>query len=193
MTRTPKARDGHLCRICGRRLANERFSGKGHVEHVCRDCADLPKDERQRIEAEDEIRGFLAQSHISQKNLRRLASLAGSADPETARLAALVAEIARVTPYRRRRFKRLCREHRPLFLALAASGLVPCWDDLDDPSPDEALDPRYGDRLEPEDWVRFFEASAPEDDPEYGQSDPEPWGQSSSPDLEAFLDGEWEP
>lgn len=29
---------GHYCRVCGRIRANERFSGKGHARHVCRDC-----------------------------------------------------------------------------------------------------------------------------------------------------------
>ena len=30
---------GHYCRICGRTRANEKFSGKGHKNHVCRDCS----------------------------------------------------------------------------------------------------------------------------------------------------------
>ncbi|OLN27401.1 hypothetical protein DSOL_4583 [Desulfosporosinus metallidurans] len=30
---------GHYCRICGRTRANERFSGKGHASHICKDCA----------------------------------------------------------------------------------------------------------------------------------------------------------
>jgi hypothetical protein len=29
---------GHYCRICHRRRANERFSGKGHRDHICKDC-----------------------------------------------------------------------------------------------------------------------------------------------------------
>jgi ribosome-binding protein aMBF1 (putative translation factor) len=30
---------GHYCRICGRLRANEKFSGKSHKNHVCRDCS----------------------------------------------------------------------------------------------------------------------------------------------------------
>lgn len=30
---------GHYCRICGRIRANEKFSGKGHKIHVCKDCS----------------------------------------------------------------------------------------------------------------------------------------------------------
>lgn len=29
---------GHYCRICGRTRANEKFSGKGHKNHICKDC-----------------------------------------------------------------------------------------------------------------------------------------------------------
>jgi hypothetical protein len=28
---------GHYCRTCGRRRANEKFSGKGHTAHICKD------------------------------------------------------------------------------------------------------------------------------------------------------------
>lgn len=30
---------GHYCSICGRTRANEKFSGKGHKNHVCKDCS----------------------------------------------------------------------------------------------------------------------------------------------------------
>ncbi len=33
-----KKRRGHYCRVCGRQRANEKFSGKGHARHICRDC-----------------------------------------------------------------------------------------------------------------------------------------------------------
>ena len=31
-------KQGHYCHVCGRRRANERFSGKGHAKHICKDC-----------------------------------------------------------------------------------------------------------------------------------------------------------
>ena len=37
---------GHYCRICGEYKANERFSGKGHTQHICKECAKLPVDKR---------------------------------------------------------------------------------------------------------------------------------------------------
>lgn len=33
---------GHYCKICGQYKANEKFSGKGHANHICRACAKLP-------------------------------------------------------------------------------------------------------------------------------------------------------
>lgn len=29
---------GHYCWVCRRIRANERFTGKGHARHICRDC-----------------------------------------------------------------------------------------------------------------------------------------------------------
>jgi hypothetical protein len=33
-----KKQQGHYCRICGRFRANEKFGGKGHRNHICKDC-----------------------------------------------------------------------------------------------------------------------------------------------------------
>ena len=30
---------GHYCRICQQYKANEKFSGRGHASHVCKECA----------------------------------------------------------------------------------------------------------------------------------------------------------
>ncbi|HIE55860.1 MAG TPA: hypothetical protein EYP90_11905 [Chromatiaceae bacterium] len=38
MSRKRKKRQGHYCWVCGRYRANEKFSGKGHAKHICRDC-----------------------------------------------------------------------------------------------------------------------------------------------------------
>jgi len=39
---------GHYCWVCGRCRANEKFSGKGHARHICKDCARLPREDRDR-------------------------------------------------------------------------------------------------------------------------------------------------
>jgi hypothetical protein len=30
---------GHYCKICERTRANEKFSGKGHKNYICKDCS----------------------------------------------------------------------------------------------------------------------------------------------------------
>jgi hypothetical protein len=72
------------------------------------------------------------QSHISQKNVARLERLAMSKTPQVASLAAIVLEVARVTPYKRRRLEILARNHRDLLRRLDETGLVfaHTWDRL---------------------------------------------------------------
>jgi hypothetical protein len=106
---------GHYCRICGRSRPNEQFSGRGHSIHVCKKCQRLPREKRDRIERLDELHGFLRQSLISVRNLARLKSLSSHQDPQLAKCAALILEIARVLPGKRKRWVKLIRHHRPLF------------------------------------------------------------------------------
>ena len=115
---------GHYCRICGRTRPNEKFSGKGHRSHVCKDCARMPKEKRDAIEHEEEIFGYLKQSHISEKNIGRLRKLAASSNPHIAELAGIVIEVAKVKPYKKRRLEILARERRDLLDALEKTGLI---------------------------------------------------------------------
>ncbi len=115
---------GHYCGVCGRVRANERFSGKGHRNHVCKDCSRLPKAERQVVFDADEIAGFLGQSTISQKNIQRLGELVESPNPETAARAELVLDVALVAPRRRRRLRVLGREYPDLLERLEKTGLI---------------------------------------------------------------------
>ena len=43
-----KKKPGHYCKVCGCYRANEKFSGKGHAAHICKQCAKLPATERAR-------------------------------------------------------------------------------------------------------------------------------------------------
>lgn len=115
---------GHYCRICGLYRANEKFSGKGHRTHICKDCSRLPVEERRFIEEEDEIRSFLGQSNISAKNLARLKVLAASPNSEIARFGKLVLEIGRAHPQKRGRLRFLARERRDLLAQLEETGLI---------------------------------------------------------------------
>jgi hypothetical protein len=91
---------------------------------VCKGCQRLPKSERRAIEDRDDIFGFMHQSHISKKNVARLEQLAKADQARVASLAAIVLEVARVTPYKRRRIKILGRNHRDLLRKLGETGLV---------------------------------------------------------------------
>jgi hypothetical protein len=106
---------GHYCRICDRSRANERFSGRGHRIHICKECQQLPRDELDRIEKLDELHAFLHQSAISAKNVARIKLLTGHEDRQIAELAALILEIARVLPGKRSRWLKLASRYRPLF------------------------------------------------------------------------------
>lgn len=44
----PKKQPGHYCRRCGRRRANEKFSGKGHSKHICKSCENEKRAELKR-------------------------------------------------------------------------------------------------------------------------------------------------
>lgn len=53
-----KKRQWHYCKICDQWKANEKFSGKGHATHICKECASLPierKNELQRINKVEKI------------------------------------------------------------------------------------------------------------------------------------------
>ena len=108
----------HYCRICDRGRPNEKFTGRGHRDHICKDCQRLPRSEREQIEQMDELFGFLEQSNISAKNIARLEILIHRNDNEVKRLAALVLDIARVKPHKRRRWKFLAQNHPVLFARL---------------------------------------------------------------------------
>lgn len=48
MTRKKKRKynlTGHYCWSCDRRRPNEKFSGRGHARHLCRECAQLGAEE----------------------------------------------------------------------------------------------------------------------------------------------------
>lgn len=52
-------RRGHYCWCCARARPNERFSGRNHSRHLCRDCARLPAEGRQYRQAERDLARLL--------------------------------------------------------------------------------------------------------------------------------------
>ncbi len=115
---------GHYCRICRRSHPNEKFSGKGHRNHICKDCARKPKSDIDEIDQKQEIFGYLQQSNISKKNINRLSILAASDNSKIAELAEIVLDVAKVKPHKKRRLKMLARERRDLLAKLEETGLI---------------------------------------------------------------------
>ncbi|MEA4809388.1 hypothetical protein SDC9_25938 [bioreactor metagenome] len=52
-----KKRQGHYCKICGDRKANEKFSGKGHAVHICKECAALPQEKKNELQIQNRLAG----------------------------------------------------------------------------------------------------------------------------------------
>ena len=46
---------GHYCKICHRYRANEKFSGKGHRVHICKECMKLPVKKRNELQTVNKI------------------------------------------------------------------------------------------------------------------------------------------
>lgn len=44
-----KKHKGHYCKICGEYKSNESFSGKGHAQHICKECMDEMKKDNKKI------------------------------------------------------------------------------------------------------------------------------------------------
>jgi len=76
------------------------------------------------------------QSNISKKNIETAAAWTSDADPEVATLAALVVEVGRVHPHRRRRHGHIRSADPGLFQRMITAGLVFEW-----PSASDAPEP----------------------------------------------------
>jgi len=84
----------------------------------------MPFDASQAIEQEDEIFGFLKQSHISDKNMKRLEVLKSSLNAKISEYASIVFEVGKVKPFKRRRLKFLAEKRKDLLIKLNETGLI---------------------------------------------------------------------
>ena len=121
---------GHYCRICDRERPNEAFTGRGHRNHVCKKCQRLPHSQRALVQQLDELANYLAQSHLSPKNVFRLQELARSEAAEVSDWSTALLEVARHYPYRRRRYVRMARERPELLGRLRRLLGDAWWDEL---------------------------------------------------------------
>lgn len=81
---------GHYCKVCGKILANEKFSGKGHATHICKICAKKPKEQQAEEIAINRIYRVYRYANLSRSNRCMLESYSRSPQRRI-RLAALEA------------------------------------------------------------------------------------------------------
>jgi hypothetical protein len=122
---------GHYCKLCRRVRANEKFSGKGHSVHICKDCWNLSPSCKEAIEQEDEILGFLRQSRISTKNRERLAMLSEHADAQIRHLAELVLRVSMISEGKRKRWRKVRASDPALYQECLKQCLPDCTEDFE--------------------------------------------------------------
>jgi hypothetical protein len=71
---------GHYCKVCGQHKSNEKFSGKGHAAHICKQCASMPIAERNGEMTFRKIEG-MAFRHLSEAEIKWLRGKMNDADP----------------------------------------------------------------------------------------------------------------
>lgn len=50
-----KRNHGHYCKVCNEYKANEKFTGKGHKNHVCKKCTSSTKKLPESIKANQSL------------------------------------------------------------------------------------------------------------------------------------------
>jgi len=72
---------GHYCYVCGEHKANEKFSGRGHANHICRACQALPVAERNEMIALRKIENMPLR-HLSETEIKWLRNKMNDSRPE---------------------------------------------------------------------------------------------------------------
>lgn len=67
-----KRQQGHYCKICGERKANEKFSGKGHAVHICKQCQSLPAEIQTDMRRIRDVERLLGKFPLSRQDWKLL-------------------------------------------------------------------------------------------------------------------------
>ena len=76
-----KLYQGHYCYVCGEIKANEKFSGKGHAKHICKECCKLAPEEKDRKVLKTKLDHLLDYGQLSKQNKEFLNNTLHSKDP----------------------------------------------------------------------------------------------------------------
>ena len=71
MAKNKKIR-GHYCFVCDTVMANEKFSGKGHANHICKKCSKLPVEARNEKKTINKINSLYQYTFLSKVNWQML-------------------------------------------------------------------------------------------------------------------------
>ncbi len=118
---------GHWCWVCGRILANERFSGKGHSRHICKECSKLSHEEIQKKRDTEFLYRVLKQSRISAKNIKMLEAMREKYTGELHEEAEAILQLAQIRPHKKKRLGYIYHNHRELFGQLVKLRLIEDW------------------------------------------------------------------
>ena len=66
-----KKPQGHYCRICGERKANEKFTGKGHAAHICNACAKKSPEQKSEDLTMNKLHGMMFR-YLSESEMKWL-------------------------------------------------------------------------------------------------------------------------
>lgn len=75
---------GHYCKICGQYKANEKFSGKGHADHICKTCSHLSAAEKAEAMTINRLMN-LSMNRLSNSEKKWLENRVHDKRPEVAR------------------------------------------------------------------------------------------------------------
>jgi len=95
---------GHFCYVCGERKPNEKFSGRGHANHICRACQALPVSERNEMIAIRRIEN-MAFRYLSETEIKWLRGKMNDSRPEV-KAAAREAHAIKFPHYERNMMKK---------------------------------------------------------------------------------------
>ena len=133
---------GHFCWICLKILPNEKFSGKGHKNHICKKCSKIPKEKIEKISDERFIFDMLHQKNISLKNIKKLERMGNKYEGILSKRAKVMAKVAKVHPHRKKRIGHLYNRHHELFDELVGLEII-----------EDFITPRIQDEIEYEKWL----------------------------------------
>lgn len=99
MAKKKKKRPGHYCKICGERKANEKFSGKGHAVHICKECWPLPAEVQSDMKRIRDVERIFGKYPLSRQDWELLEKYAKKyADKESGQFAQSMLDDLRAKP-----------------------------------------------------------------------------------------------